>query len=449
MAKFLPLLLAGSLAANAAMLATFAVRPALAPASIRDFFVSDAARATQIAAENRAEQTRRAARVRAAAVEAERRRARLWSTLDSTDLASLIANLRAAGFSPVVVRAVVSARLEARFASRMSELVGSVDVPFWKPEPFSSIQNPKFYEAQSQIYRERTRALRDLLGDDYFAGSAGEATAEQRRKFGDLPKAKIDLVQRIVDDYAEMIAQVRVATQGITLPEDRQKFALLEREKRADLAAILSPAELEDFEMRNSPVLTRARGALTIMNATEEEFRAIYRAQQPYADVLYPSSSSGFSAELSRQRTEAQQKVAAELRQSLGEARYADYNRASSYDYQNLFRLAQREGLTTDTINRAYDLRATAAQESMRIQEARMGLAERNAAMQALAASTRAKLIGNLGANLGETYAKSASWLSALERGYAIRFGPDGSSTTFYSPPNPAPAPLIKKSPGP
>ena len=63
----------------------------------------------------------------------------------------------------------------------------------------------------------------------------------QKRLYRQIQATVEDLavIQRINDDYAEMTAQLRAAMQGITLPEDRAKLLLLEREKRADLAALV------------------------------------------------------------------------------------------------------------------------------------------------------------------------------------------------------------------
>ena len=432
--KPLTLLLAASLAANAALLGLFALRPALAPPAFRDFFKGDASRSADLATESRAQHARAAAQSDAAAA----RRAGVWAALQTDDLRTLIARLCAAGFSPVLVRAIVNARLEAAFSARMNELLGTLaDTRFWKPEPFSSSNNPRFYENYNQLYRDRAKALRELLGDDYFASGGGDATAAQRRQFGDLPKAKIDLIQRINDDYTEMMSQIRAATQGIMLPEDREKLALLEREKRTDLAAILSPAELEDYEMRNSPITSRLRTALTLIDATDAEFRAIYLAQQPFAALLFPTERMVFTSETSLQRNAAQQQIADQLRAVLGEQRYADYARASDYEYQNLFRMAQHDNIATDTINRAYDLRASTAQDSMRINDAKLGADERNAALRALALATRTQLIGVLGVNVAESYLKNSSWFGALEKGYAIKLGANGQGMTYYSGPPP------------
>lgn len=432
------LLLAGSLAANAACAVVLALRPALAPSAVRDFFhLHDAAGDARLAVETRRRDDQ-AAKARAAAEAASR--GLLWSALDSADLNTLVAHLRAAGFSPVQVRAIVSARVDARFDARRREITGAASAtPYWKAEVSGMNSNPKVYEALNQVYRDRTRTLREVLGADFFADALGDATAEERRQFGDLPKAKIDQIQRIVDDYAEMTSQLRAGMQGITLPEDREKLALLEREKRADLAAILSPEELLGYEMRTSTIGSRLRPILGIMDATEEEFRTIFAIQQSLADRLYPPGGSR-GAEMSRQRQAAEQESSQRIAAALGPSRAADYARASDYEYQAIYRLAQQENLPADAASRAYDLRAATAAESRRIAESTtLDPAAKLAALQALAQSTKVGLIGALGTTAGDAYAKSADWLKLIANGGSIGISPSGGSIYYLAPSNPPP----------
>ncbi len=436
------LFLAVSLAGNVSLVALFVNRPALAPPAFRDLFTNQAKRAAQAAEQSHALRASEAARAKAAATRAAAERAKIWPALASDDLATLVARLRAAGFSAVAIRGVVNTRLDAWFRTRMKELAGDpADTPFWKPDGPGFMSNAKLFEAQSQVYRERAAKLRTLLGDDFFATGYGNATATQRAQFGDIPRAKIDLVQRIADDYAEMTQQVTAAARGMMLPEDHAKLALLEREKRADLAAVLSPAELEDYLMRSSPITSRLRSAMSFMDASEAEFRAIYQIQLPYANVLYPTSSGGityFSSDLSRQRTEAQTKIAEQAKAALGDARYAEFARASSSEFQQLTRLAQRENLPAAAAVRAYDARDAAARESMRIIEDRtLNTDQKRAALQFLAQTTTTQIVGALGANAGNAYAKSASWLTRIANGSAVSFGPDGLSMRTHSLPPP------------
>jgi hypothetical protein len=422
--KLPALLLAGSLAANAALAGYYFTQTSpLDPGT----------RAANQARDAIAETRRVAANARVQAARDAASQAQLWTTLDSGDLRTLIARLRAAGFPAAIIRAIVSARIEASFSARMNALTKSVeDTPFWRPAPTNSFNNPKFNEERSQIYRDRARQLREVLGDDLFGASAGEATAAQRRQFGDLPKSKIDLVQRINDDYAEMISQARASTQGITLPEDREKLALLAREKRADLAAALTPQELEDYDLHSSASTTRMRSALTLMDASEAEFLTLFRIQQQFSDVLTNAGPGMMTADLSRQRRDATAQINTQIKAALGDARAADYFRASDYEFQNLTQVVQRENLPASAAVTAYDLRNSTSAESLRIfNDKDLTNDQKLTAMQTLAQSTRAQLTSALGPTAGATYAKSAQWLQAIERGTSVSF--DGTTTMYRS----------------
>lgn len=424
-----PLLLAGSLLANAALLGVFVTRPELGPPAWRDYFSSGVKPADAAAARD-AERVA-ALQQRRKAIEAASAQSRLWAALNSDDLPTLVAQLRAAGFPATVVRFVIDARLQTRFAARLQPFVQAAqDTPFWKTSPAENFTNRKFFEETNQLYRERSRLLRDLLGDDFFANAGADPTIAQRRQFGDLPKSKIDQLQRISDDYADLTSQVRAAMNGITLPEDREKFALLDREKHADLAAMLTPAELDDYEMRTSPVTSRLRSALSLLDASEEEFRTIYHIEQPFADRIYPQTAGVISSDQMQQRRDAEAQMNDQLKAALGADRYAEFSRATSYDYQSLVRLTQRENLPATVAATVFDLRDSTSQAAVRIGvDQGMSNAEKHVAMQTLAQDTRAKMIAALGPNAGPNYAKSVNWLQAIEGGTIVTF--QGTITNY------------------
>jgi hypothetical protein len=433
-------LLALSLVANAALAAVFAFKPALAPPAVRDWFTRGPAEETAVeagAATSSSSATAHAASPAAAA--ADRIPDKFWSTLDSDDLPTLIAHLRAAGLPPHLIRAVVNAKIEKLMRPRAEALAASLsNTPFWKPDPRSSINNPGFFEQYNQLYRDRSRLLRQVLGDAAFAGTGAEDF--QQRRYGGIPKAKIDLVERIEADYSEMNSQLRAAQQGIILPEDREKMALLEREKRADLAAALTRQELAEYDLRTSPITSRLRTPLTFMDATEDEFRSLYEIQRKYSDRLYPTAGMVPSPEMMAQRTAATQEMYAEIKNALGETRFADYARASNSEYQQLYRLAQRDNIATDVVVRTYNLRDSAAAESGRIAaDPSLTTAEKRAAIQAIAQTTKAQITAALGPTTGNTYAQVARWLPMLERGTPISIGIDGQVSSRSLPTTSAP----------
>jgi hypothetical protein len=442
--KLPALVLATSVAFNVALVATFATKPHLAPAAVRKYIPGtiESASAAEAAAHAKAAQ---AAEKRAA--RAETKSASLWSRLQSEDLKTFAERLRAAGFPPATIRAIVDAELGHRFAPRLEELRRVMrETPYWRGDnPFYSGSN-KLYESYSQINRERLRAVREVLGSDAYAFGTTDPTEAQRRQFGNLSPGKIEMVQRINDDYAEMISQVRASMQGITLPEDREKLALLEREKRADLAGILTPEELADYQMRSSNVTSRLRTALTIMDASEAEFRAIFQAHQAHAETLFPTAGSGVtysSNDPANPRMVASRQIQEELTGTLGADRYAQFQRANDREFQMLYQLSRTDNLPYETVVRAYDTRSNASAASAKIMDdPALTPDAKRAALKDLAQQSRTQILSTLGQTAGPSYAKSAQWLNYLEQGRSFTVLPTGGISSRMVPtPRPATPP--------
>jgi hypothetical protein len=422
-------LFAGSLGLNAVLLAVFVTRRAdTAPAIGENTSAGSATSATGHVLDDTRRDT---PDVRGTAAKIKSTASSLWAAVDSPDLPTLIARLRAAGFPPHIVREIVSARIDALFAGRMKEIaVAPANQAYWKSDRVAGGFMPQYYESMNQLYRERTRMLRDALADPFFDDATlGTAELERSRRFGGLSKERADAVQRIADDYAEMISKVNAATGGILLPEDKEQLALLEREKRADLAAVLTPQELGEYEMRNSPVTLRLRATLTLMDATEEEFRKIYAVQQPHSEILYPTSS-GMMIQGAR-RQEAMQQMAEQLKAALGADRYADFERSNNREFQQLTQIAQRENVSITAAVEAFNLRDTATRESTRIyDDSTLTTEQKRAALQILAQNTKTQMRSTLGSAAGEAYIRTANWLNSIENGGAVSFGFGGSTRT-------------------
>jgi hypothetical protein len=432
------LLLAGLTAVNGGLITAFLLRPSLAPGGVQRLLPALTSRP--------GEPGPRAAnsRVAPAARNDSPPATELWQSLHSTDLATLVQRLRSAGFPPAMVRAIADAEVERQFSPRIKELMKtSTETPYWRADPGYYSGNPKLFESVSQIYRERSRVLRDLLGKDAYAVSGVDPTTAQRRQYGNLSPAKIDLVQRITEDYAEMTGQIRSAMQGVTLPEDVEKLALLEREKRTDLSAVLTPEELAEYEMRTSPITSRLRTALTMMDASEAEFRSIYRAHEPFKEVLYPTSTGGMifiTSEVTEKRREAARQIQEKLKTDLGDSRFAQYQRASDNDFQQLYRLGQRDNIPYDILVRAHDVRGPTAEASLKIVDnAALSSDAKQAALKELAQNARTSLLSTLGPSAGPSYVENSRWLTYLDQGRGFSVGPDGSMSSRSVPMRPPP----------
>lgn len=400
-------LIAASLLLNVALLAALAARPSLAPAGMQAFLVRHFHPDTPKAPPP------------SAAKSVPPKRPKLWTALHHDDASTLIARLRAAGFPPNVIRALVTAEIGARYDTQLRALQDSdPNVPFWQLPPSFFMSGDKRLEEMNRLYRERSRVLRDLFKDEFFAST--DTSAAQRRQFGDLPLSKIEALQRVEDDYNEMIAAVRAEAKGIILPEDREKLALLHREKRADLAGILTPQELENYELRTSQSAAMLRSRLAAFEPTEAEFRALYQAQL----VLNEKFQAGFNGVDQQTREAHQNAYHDQLRALLGDRRYADFVRETSSDYQQLTRLTQRENLPKETPLLTYDLRNAIAAESNQIfDNAGLSVEAKREALKQLAQNARNRILATLGPGAGPEYVRiSDQWLTQMERGAAVSF---------------------------
>lgn len=429
--KLPTLLLAGSLLGNAALVGALIVQPSRLPAPLRDLFSADTPRAAASPPVTPSSALSSQPASRGSQLSTLNSQLPLWPALASDDLRTLVARLRAAGFPAHVIRSVIERRLSDLYTPRLRALEqADPNTPFWKiPSPYYSAGDKRL-EDINLLYRERTKLSRELLRDHALADD--DITAAQRRQFGPLSPAKVDQLQRIEDDYAEMQSALRAATQGIMLPEDREKFALLAREKSADLAAILTPEELADYELRTSATTRFLRGRLTAFDPSEGEFRAIYAAQQ-----AVNARFVGGPVEAQTMDRTARDAVAdaynAQLLAGLGAARYAEFLRSSDQSFQQLTRLAQQNSIPAPTAQLAYELRDTASRESNRIlDDTTLSRDQQVAALKALAQTSRQQINALLGPKVGATYATvSGQWLGALDRGVA--FSTRGAPLTIIS----------------
>lgn len=214
-------------------------------------------------------------------------------SLDSGDLTTLASRLRAAGYSPNLIRAVVTAVVEEQFsARRKAALLAQADQPYWRDRPLG-IMDPKTMVALAELRAEQTKLLRALLPAEIPA--VDEVTlASLRLRFGPLTAEHYEQVQAVVSDYSVLKLKVRAeAKDAIFRPEDRDQLALLEREERADLAKILSPAETEAYELRSSATADVLRSSLSAFKPTEAEFRALFKITRDAEEKFGSFKDSG------------------------------------------------------------------------------------------------------------------------------------------------------------
>jgi len=348
-----------------------------------------------------------------------------WRALDVADPSLLPEHLRDAGLPPKMVAAITQARILDRFAERRREILGGMPPSYWSRDFSQTLYGGK---AMRDLSREQRQALRAALGSDPdMALISDEARAARELSYGPLPSEKIDRIMDISSDYSDLRSAVTTEANGLLLAEDRAQLALLAEEERADLQALLTPEEYEEYQLRRSSSATQLRSQLQWVDVTESEFRALYRLQEAYNQAYNPLASSAGSATNAAERRAAEAALFAEARALLGEERGAEFERSRSVTYRQLVALVDRLELPRSTAAEVSALQAQVQQ--------RTSAAQRNAALtpdqrrEEIAAIVREAgdtLTQKLGTDGAAVYRQSGgAWLRALEQ----RTGMSGSAT--------------------
>lgn len=329
----------------------------------------------------------------------------VWPRLATDDLSKLVANLKAANFPPEAIRAVVNALLDQKYKARMGELHAQLyNQPFWKTG--AAYSDPKWRSALNAIQSERLKTTRDLLGTNV---PNLEGRINRRARYGDLPDDKLDAVERIVTDYADLSSG---NTFGVNFPWDRERQAALDSEKRKDLAAVLTPQELELYDLRTSATARNMRNRLVAFDTTEAEFRALFPLQHAFEEK-YPATNTGASPE----RQAALEALNQEIKSVLGDARYADYTRSQDGGYRTAYLVADRLNLPPENASKVYDLQQDYKKRVSAISGDPAQSNEQKATeLSQLAVEARGKLTALLTAGGVQAYLTSGgAWLRTLE----------------------------------
>lgn len=351
-----------------------------------------------------------------------------WAHLESTNYFVYVANLRAFGVPEETLRDIVVADVHKLYAQRRAALRAQAPQPaYWQTASAwrAASRLPPELEAQLQaLHQEERELLRQLLGIDpepELARFADETQADWDRKLSFLPAEKRGAVGAVLQRYAQLEEEIHRRANGLLLDEDQRQLRQLARAREAELAQLLSPEELEDYQLRHSPIADKLRHRLDGFNPTEQEFRALFRLYKTFDEQVGEdlASTNDWPAE-ARARALEQAKAALEqeVQQVLGPSRYAEYQRAQDESYQALLKLAERFDLSPELAARVYEMKQTAEKQRQAVlTSTNLTDEQRQAALQALAAETKRAVAETLGERLWNAYGQVAGqWIQELAK---------------------------------
>ncbi|MCX8090501.1 MAG: hypothetical protein N3I86_06120 [Verrucomicrobiae bacterium] len=341
-----------------------------------------------------------------------------WRMVESADYKQYIANLRAIGCPEETIRDIIIADVNKLFASRRESLHTSTNrFEYWKAGNFfSAMFDPERIEKEQALAREKRELLKELLGSvpeeklDLFAGFN-----PLERLLDFLPAQKQTAVFEV---FQKMQAQMmRGFRGGAPDGEDLGRMQRAQKEMEAELAKILTPQELEEYQLRLSPTAMAMRMQLASFEPTEQEFRQIFALRKKFDDQFNPMAIASMDEAERERMNSARRDMEQQLKNILGDARYAEYERSQDWAYQSIYRVTQRQGLPRDAAVKVYEMKKVAEDQAQRVRrDETLTPEQRQAALQGIRNETEGAIRTVLGERGFDAYQRQpgAAWLRNL-----------------------------------
>ncbi len=338
-----------------------------------------------------------------------------WRAVESADYPRYAANLRAIGAPPNVVRDILLADVEKLYAERLAALEGDREDNFWQTADERDARARALATQRHALELEKRALIRQLLGAELSFKALQElrergfasAIAELLLGFTELPKTDhLVTVHHLREADVEAHLVLR---EGMLLDDDLTVLRALREFFEAELAQKLVPSELEELRYRlaaveNLTALKQTNG----VPITGGELREAARLRADTRDYL--AKVIDLEDHIYPEETRQQGDAAFEelLRRFLGQARYADVERARDQTFVELFQSTAQLGVAKAALIEAHAARRTAAAQAREIREdGALSVEERAVLLATLRATATATLARSLGPVGFAAYVKS------------------------------------------
>ena len=275
-----------------------------------------------------------------------------WSHVESPDYTVYITNLRAIGCPDQTIRDIIIADVNALYARRRALEILTPQQEWWRSEP-----SPQVVKLAADKYialdKERRALLAKLLGPEWEGGDLaglprptrpgialdgpilGTLTAEARESVANISADAQDRMQAYIQ-------QMHDAGKD----PDPAELARLRQDTRNQLAAVLTPAQMEEYLLRYSQTANDLRaqlGKLKYFNATPDEFRSLFRVDDSINQQIQ-MLGTGTDPNTVAQRNSLEQQRDNALKLALGPARFQQYQKLQDPLYQQAMATAIQNG---------------------------------------------------------------------------------------------------------
>jgi hypothetical protein len=285
-----------------------------------------------------------------------------WRRIESTDYKEYIANLQKIGVPWVTIKDIIAAEVNRSYSQQARALGPASNFHYWETSGATSEQQETARRSKlAALEAERKALLNDLIGL--------EAIEESRERVAlyDVNAPRLDFLslekRGVVDalsTYDLRRGQILQRPGGILLKEDFEMLKRLEAEKRSLLGNLLTPAELEQYDLTMHPTAEAMRTSLGSFAPTAQEFREVFAIRravdEKIEELKLQAQSDPAAPPVGLQMASIFNEAEQQIQSALGPGRYADYKRAEDPNFLILQRVSQEIGLPENAILQAYEV---------------------------------------------------------------------------------------------
>jgi len=265
----------------------------------------------------------------------------VWSSLESADYREYIQNLRSIGCPEETIADIVVADIRKQFSRQRAQL--------HKTMSFSVSLSSQL----ALLDQQENHALECLLGQNWrFSLPETIADADQR-----FPGQSQETVRQILDmeqKFNDQTEAIYAQSPASLTEEDRETLRRLRQEKEDGIVSLLGQQGYEDYLINSSGSVQSLRQSPWFSFKDDQEFRAIAALQVQWDRSMDSSDSSADGGNLQKQ---AEQNFQSALKTTLGDERFAEFQRSRDYRYQQIASLTTRYGLQEGTAAQVFAIR--------------------------------------------------------------------------------------------
>jgi len=340
-----------------------------------------------------------------------------WAQLESEDYKTYIERLRSIGCPEQTIRDIIIADLDTLLAPEIAAAYGRrKELKYWHPEE-AEMQNDvspgEAFKKQREIDKRKADIIRELINADLSRERMRTSGQEDYyvRRLSFLPEGRRTQVRELLEKFDEAEQKIRdkgsVEESALSVG-DRAQLRILRQQRESEIAAVLSPQEKQQYEVWLSPTANEVRHALYGMDASEQEFQAIFQARKAFDEVWGPRDPDLLDPATRQKMEDARGDMEGQIEQSLGVDRYAEYKRGQDDDFHLLSALVTRFNLPREKAAEVYGYKSVARNYRERVTvDAAMNAEQKAAALKAVTEETHNAVRSVLGPRAYNYYLRS------------------------------------------